>query len=321
MDENLLGYLLNALDPDEARAVEAHLEASPAARERLEVLRRALEPLAVDQAQPEPPPGLVFRTLGRVAEHCCRELPRAPIAREGAGGATIPFWRRADVLVAACLLITALGLALPWVLSLGGRSGQIACQKNLSDFYVALKTYSDTHQNRFPDVATAPLPRKVAGLVVPILNEARVLTKPVSVRCPANGEPQACTWTLGDLNNLPPEEFERRVNSLVTCYAYSLGHRAEGGAPFGPRFEANKPNARLPLLADCPPPDATTGNSLNHGGRGQNVLFHDGHVEFCTTRNVGVDGDDIFLNRDGKVARGVAWSDSVLGRSSATPDP
>ncbi len=321
MDENLLGYLLNALDPDESRAVEEYLDANPTARERLEGLRRALEPLAVDQADLEAPPGLVFRTLGRIAEHCCRELPRAPVPAEDPAAATIPFWRRADVLVAACLLITALGLVVPWALTLSGRSGQVACQKNLSDFYLALKTYSDTHANRFPDVAAASAPRKVAGLVVPILTDAGALTRPISVRCPANGEPQPCAWALRDLGNMTPQEFERHVPSLVTCYAYSLGHRAEGGANFGPRFEADKPNARLPLMADCPPPNPAVGNSLNHGGRGQNVLFHDGHVEFCTTRTVGVGGDDLFLNRDGKVARGVAWSDSVLGCSSASPDP
>ena len=59
------------------------------------------------------------------------------------------------------------------------------------------------------------------------------------------------------------------------------------------------------------------GNSLNHGGRGQNVLFHDGHVEFCVSRLVG--GDDIYLNRDMKVAAGVGCSDAVLGSSAPRP--
>jgi prepilin-type processing-associated H-X9-DG protein len=323
MDENLLGYLLNALDPDEHRAVEAYLEANPAAREQLEGLRRGLEPLALDLDSPEPPPGLAVRTLGRIAEYTCRELPRAPVTRDGAGGATIPFWRRADVLVAACLLITALGLLLPWINSLigpGGSAHVVACQENLRRFYVGLKNYSEAHGNRFPDVAAAQAPRRVAGLVVPILKEAQTLPESVSVRCPANGAAQPCTWALRDLNNLPPDEFDRQVPLLFTCYAYSLGHQVNGTV-HGPRFDRDRPNSRLPLLADCPPVDPLAGNSPNHGGKGQNVLFYDGHVEFCTARNVGVGRDDIFVNRAGKVAAGDGRDDSVLGRSSASPLP
>ena len=50
-----------------------------------------------------------------------------------------------------------------------------------------------------------------------------------------------------------------------------------------------------PQLID--PADAAThtfGNSLNHGGVGQNVLFGDGHVEFTQKPNVGFDNDNIY---------------------------
>ena len=36
MDENLVGYLLDALDPETQREVEQHLETEPAAQSRLE---------------------------------------------------------------------------------------------------------------------------------------------------------------------------------------------------------------------------------------------------------------------------------------------
>src|SRR5262245_45644894 len=98
MDENLVGYLLDALDPATQREVEAYLEADPRARERLDLLRRALEPLAADREDPDPSPDLVVRTLGRVAEHCCRELPHAPVAAAAReSGAILPLWRRVDV--------------------------------------------------------------------------------------------------------------------------------------------------------------------------------------------------------------------------------
>ena len=38
-------------------------------------------------------------------------------------------------------------------------------------------------------------------------------------------------------------------------------------------------------------------NSLNHGGRGQNLLYSDGRVEFSPSRVVGINPDDIFTIR------------------------
>ncbi len=326
MEEHLVGYLLNALEPDEHRAVAAYLDANPAARDRLDTLRHVLEPLAADRAEMEPPPDLVVRTLGRIAEHCCHDLPRAPTVSLGRSPSpTLRFLRRADVLVAACLLLTALGVGVPWLASVIGRQGGtahiVACQDNLRKFYVGLKNYSDLHNNRFPDVAhAADPPRTVAGMVVPILMDARALPDNASVRCPGNGDCQPCPWTLQDLQKMGPEQFKKHAHALASCYAYSLGHR-DNNALVGLRFDADKPNHRLPIMADSPPADAGRGNSLNHGGRGQNVLYLDGHAEWCTTRTVGLDGDDIFLNRRGEVAPGLDWSDSVLGRSEVSPVP
>ena len=65
MDDNLIGYLLNALDPDEHRRTEEYLRGNAEARRKLELLRSALAPLAADAGQPDSPAGLVERTLAR----------------------------------------------------------------------------------------------------------------------------------------------------------------------------------------------------------------------------------------------------------------
>ena len=70
MRNELVGYLLNALDDDETRAVEAALAAAPQndpLRRELDVLRRAIEPLGRDRLPCDPPPGLAARTLRFVA--------------------------------------------------------------------------------------------------------------------------------------------------------------------------------------------------------------------------------------------------------------
>src|SRR5438876_12186893 len=79
LDADLLGYLVGGLDESEQREVETELDTHPESRRRLDELRFALEPLAVDRDDPPAPRDLAVRTLAAIAEHCCRELPHAPI--------------------------------------------------------------------------------------------------------------------------------------------------------------------------------------------------------------------------------------------------
>jgi prepilin-type processing-associated H-X9-DG protein len=317
MDQDLVGYLLNSLDADEQRQVEEYLARSPEGRQRLDVLRQSLEPLAVDSEPPAPPPGLVVRTIARVAEYCVRDrdLPRAPAAPPSYV-LPRPLWRRADVLVAACLLITVIGLAIPAVMQLRTPKAMVECQNNLRLAHEALRTYHDQH-GKYPDIA-AVKPHQAAGLVVPILVEAGVWPQDASVRCPGNGPQLSCTVSLAQVKDMSADEFKQIAPTLVPCYAYSLGYLDSNNVYNAPCNDPSRPNSLLPLLADVAPgPDFR--NSSNHGGRGQNVLFHDGHVRFTVLRTVGLDGDDIYLNRAHKVAAGLGSRDSVLGHSSSSP--
>ena len=114
MDDLLLGYALNALDPADRRAVEVRLCDDPAARRRLDLLRRSIAPLAADREEPEPPPGLVARTLERILpvpasvtaglsprrrgeklDHRCHRLLEAPCAARILSGVTgVALFRR-----------------------------------------------------------------------------------------------------------------------------------------------------------------------------------------------------------------------------------
>src|SRR5207302_3033194 len=104
LNENLIGYLLKALDDDTSAKVEAQLQADSDARWRLEQLRLALEPLAADKGQSVPPDDLAVRTIARVAEYCCLHLPSAPAA-VCRPALSRSWWRRADIVVAASLLL------------------------------------------------------------------------------------------------------------------------------------------------------------------------------------------------------------------------
>src|SRR5262249_19482145 len=116
MDENLVGYLLQSLDPDTQAQVEDYLQTHPEARARLDRLRLALEPLAADGEDVEVPSGLWVRTLAHIAHVRCRKpktlpfpgdyrgLPTAPRPAWSQWLGSGPSWlRRADVIVAAVL--------------------------------------------------------------------------------------------------------------------------------------------------------------------------------------------------------------------------
>ena len=106
---------------------------------------------------------------------------------------------------------------------------------------------------------------------------------------------------------------------MAGCYAYSLGYRGAAGL-HGLRRGAGD---LMPILADCPPfhegAAGGAGNSLSHGGGGQNVLTIGGSVRYCTSRGVGLDGDDIYLNRNQRILAGLSAADTVLAVSDAVP--
>ncbi|HZZ81670.1 MAG TPA: hypothetical protein VFE62_24425 [Gemmataceae bacterium] len=326
MEELFVGYLLNALDERETRQVEAYLATHPEARDQLAQMEQSLTPLAVDRDVIEsPPPRLAERTLALVAEHICTPervpdpLPIAPpISRQALSGPS-SWWRRADVMVAASLLITAVGLALVVLGRLRGPTSaamMLECKNNLRQYFVALQEYRDVH-GRFPDVAKES-PRDVAGMVVPILNDAGVLPDSTSIRCPGMGDAVSCPFSLDGLRKMSDEDFAMHATSLSMCYAYSLGHRDSGGMIRGPGDGVQATFSQTPIMADRPPAEGVKLNSINHGGNGQNVLFADGHVQFMG-RTLGT--DDIFVNRASLVAAGLDAADVVLGYSSARTQP
>ncbi|HEV3387230.1 MAG TPA: hypothetical protein VG097_20595, partial [Gemmata sp.] len=75
-DEDLIGYLLGALEFDEQAAVETRLQAAPESLIRLEQMRLAFGPLEADRETGSPPPGLATRTIARLAAHLSEREPR-----------------------------------------------------------------------------------------------------------------------------------------------------------------------------------------------------------------------------------------------------
>jgi prepilin-type processing-associated H-X9-DG protein len=323
MEENFTGYLLNALDPQTEREVEAYLRANPEANRQMDLVRQALEPLEADMPEIEPPPNLAARTLARVDELCCRDLPRAPVhAGRWSGGSQPRWWRRADVLVAAGIFL-CVGLLVPQIVGyLRHEQQRVSCEENLGPkIGFGMMRYADLHHGAFPNVAAPDLkPRNYCGMwVVELLSSGVIDKDDFSIGCAGNGSSRQFPWTVAQIQGMSDEELKEKAPRLGGCYSFTMGHYDHGRiqGPTQDRFP-------VPLMADRPPFRAdghctSPNNSPNHGGAGQNVLFTDGHVAFMTSRSFL--GDDIYLNRAHQVAPGRDPSDIVLGVSEARATP
>ena len=322
MEHDLLGYLLNALDSHEHEQVEAYLRGDPEAQTQLATLRHTLAPLALDR-EIDPPAGLAARTLARlpqvaIAPYTITQSPPAP--RLG-----LPGRRLIEFGVAAACILTLVGLGALWIARIRGvrpddvgAVQMVECKNNLQKLFVPLRAYADTHGGEFPNVGTADAsPRNVVALVFPMLKDAKVLPADAMIACPM----ASCKPCLNDLMQVKALDLASLQNwaaSMVHTYAYSLGYLSQDKL-VGLRLHEGQAASLMPLMADSPPADLSYGNSPDHSGRGQNVLYADGHVTFCASRHVGYEQDDIYLNRRQVVAAGIDWRDTVLACGPALP--
>ena len=314
-DEELIGYLLNLLEPAERGAVVSSLGNDPVAAGRLVVLQEMIAPLGADAADAAPPAGLAVRTVARMASYLVEHEPRPTTDPHAPTPSTLPAFRhapttdqpepraiggrfRADLIVAACLAFVAVGLGLSVVSRMRQQSDAVACPNTLRQLHTGLTTYADTHDGRFPQVGSGQYP--TAGSFVPALIEAGQLPNGMHASCPA-----AVRVSNG---------------SGDAPYTYTLGYRGANGDLVGLRRSGDGENDLLPISADCPAAnDAPSDGPVSPHPRGQNVLYVGGNVRFATNPMVGLNGDPIYTNFDGRVAAGFNRGDTVLGRSGDRP--
>src|SRR5262245_50154309 len=219
---DLLAQILPLDDPDATERAAAQIRSDPEAARQLALLRQALAPLEADRDQPLPPPNLVSRTLGRIAEHLCasgQKLPSdeadMPVGQilakmtprklltlvEVMDRASAPAsrWRRADIAVAGSVVLVFVGLLLTAVVQFRQRQATMACQNQMREYHGALQTFSEMHNREFPRVTDSP-PYNTAAAFLPILRQSGTLSPTVLGGCPSAEVP-------------------------APGYAYSLGYR------------------------------------------------------------------------------------------------
>jgi len=357
--EQLLGYLIGALDEGEQAHLEARLREDDALAERLARLAEELRPLATLREEHEPPPGLADRTVAMVEDY--RPTPaggpagsrsRAQPAQDmaprlgttastsrAAGdvargshparfGLSAPVdaarswlsrFRAADVAVAAALLVAATVLLIPAIQSSRFNARLQTCQYNLQRIGAALMQYGQQHAGFLPYVP--PEGRLAnAGVYAPTLIEAELIEGPSSVVCPDS--PLAERRERFQIPTL--DELRRATPGQAVAMHRDLG--GSYGYSLGYidergvyRGTRDLRREQFALVADRPDPANPEPRSLNHASQGQNVLFEDGRVAFLTTPASLTSRDHFFVNDQGAIGPGMHRDDSVVVSSTAEP--
>ena len=329
--QQVLDYLLGALDDSEMEVVKARLGADPVYRQAMHRARgdvarlNNLCRLRGMRRDVCPPPRLAERTCDFLFDPA-RRLGAAIRGRMTRPRSMSPQpltshygrrWNWADVGVTAVILAIAALLILPAIYSSRFQARVTTCQDNLRQVGQALTEYSHKNHDVFP-IVPAEGKLAAAGIYAPILTQDGFLTEPERVLCPESVQAQEKGFrvpALAELRSAVGQELARIQHKMGGSYGYCLGYFEHG--VYHPTRNLNR--NYFAIMADAPSDDRPDHQSANHGGVGQNVLFEDLHVEFCSTSRPGNGSDDIYANDNNEVAAGLHRDDAVIASSGTAP--
>ena len=347
--EDLVGYVLGALDATEQRQVQAMIDNDPALEEQLLEIKNSLLPLEAIDSPTGPPVGLARRTCEAVAVSAKQAAAKptnstrlSALTTENAELSSTPndqssdfslpatkinspsgglfagrgSWSLSDCLITCGVILVAAAILFP-ALAASRHNGRLAaCQNNLRSLGAAFINVSEINEGNFLSI---PIKGNmaVAGSYAPQLKEMGLITDDSTFACAGQSGARTAPINIPTVemitNAKSSEQLRHYHRTMAGDYGYSLGHSENGVYQSASRMG----RAHYALLADAPSCQNAQRVSNNHGGKGQNTLFEDGHVEYVSGGTIGEDA--LFENNMGLVAPGADRFDSVVAPSWVTP--
>ena len=353
-EENLLGYVLGALDAQEQRDIQQTIDDNPEIEEQLVKIKGDLLPLdCLDSSSPQP--GLARRTLESVAiwqnssslaSTTYSEKPLAQsilaaidsaeesIESEPQLDATTPrlrvsisdrllhpnTWSLPDVLVGTAFLAIFAGLLFPVISYTRFQSRIAVCDSNLQAFGSGLITYSNANEGRFAAIPHASQLVSV-GYIGPVLKDAGFLEDDSVLACPgiANSRPPVNIPTCEQIEAAQSLiELDYYLQNSLGHFGFSMGHQVNGSyQPPRVRGSSFRGVSYVMLAGDRPSANMPGRASMNHSNHGQNILFEDGGTRYVVGHSYGEDA--IFENDYGIVGPGSHFGDNVIAAAHLRP--
>ncbi len=358
MRQDLIGYLLSALEPHEMREVERALSSNPALREELEYVRSAMQVIDDKLASSpliEAPTDLVRRTMDLIPHGMPPSDSAAPMSLANMPSVAmtpVPFsnWltrglaraHRSDWVVAVFSAAALFAMLLPVLSRVRNQARITLCQDQLRQLGTAISQYvlRDSH-SELPSL-TESGPEAFAGMYAVRLADQGLLVDPSLRWCPELELPQPL-----ELSNVGRELAAHDGAALVRSedlraangsgdvdalralqhnagghYAYTLGV-VEDQHYHAPKYEGRTTFA---VLGDSPVSGIEAGQDLTvhnmrwgHGSKVANLLFEDGTVRLMDMSNMFELLDQPFFNHRGAVEAGLNIDDASLAPSWHAP--
>ncbi len=310
--ESMWDYSVGQLDDPERRRHEAALRHDPELHRAQNRLNDRLHQLLDDGDHPVPPHELLASTLERVWDAVDREATSEQLWPETVAMPTRTL-RLTDLLVAAAILMATALMLIPALRESRSQANLVCNENNLYQLGVAMNSYFAAH-DAYPTMAGRD-DLAFTGFYPYQLREARFLSDPEVLDCPTAPDSVAPPRPFPNFDDVLADlERDRRANRPLLEHDYVYNVRLGEHRAVGPhRIDLS---LAIPMLADQPPHledgQILPGNSPNHQGRGQHVLFVDGGVRFFSGRRIGPRDADLYLNAEQRAEPGNDPSDHVL---------